>query len=62
MITPSNWLFFSDGLQFQSYEEWEGPWEFAHPLERGWKESLKNLSASFSLYINSCSVSFIAVG
>ena len=44
MITPSNWLFFCDGLQFQSYEEWTGPWEFAHPLDRDWNESLKNLS------------------
>ena len=44
MITPSNWLFFCDGLQFQSYEEWIGPWEFAHPLDRDWNESLKNLS------------------
>ena len=44
MITPNNWLFFCDGLQFQSYEEWNGSWVFPHPLDRDWNESLKNLS------------------
>ena len=44
MISPSNWLYFCDGLSFQNYEEWNGSWEFAHPLNREWKESLKILS------------------
>ncbi len=43
-MTPDNWLFFSDGLQFESYEQWSSPWELAHPTDRDWKVSLKALS------------------
>ena len=43
-MTPDNWLFFSDGLQFESYEQWANPFEISHPTDRDWKDSLKTLS------------------
>ena len=43
-MTPDNWLFFCDGLQFKSFEQWKSPWELSHPTDRDWKESLKALS------------------